>query len=167
MGVGALFVRRRPRVRLEPLVHGGGQERGFRAGTLPLPLIVGLAEAVTLAQTHMQSDADKHVALRDALLEALAETTIPFSVNGSMEHRLPGNINLSFPEIAPRTLVCQLGGCGNCAFQWFCLFQPRCRPKPCSYGHGDQPAVGTANPARRIWPLIHACGRSRLARGAG
>ena len=112
MGVGALFVRRRPRVRLAPLVHGGGQERGFRAGTLPLPLIVGLAEAVTLAQTHMQSDAEKHVALRDALLEALAETTIPFSVNGSMEHRLPGNINLSFPEIAREPLFASLADAG-------------------------------------------------------
>jgi len=112
MGIGALYVRRRPRVRLEPLVHGGGQERGFRAGTLPMPLIVGLAEAVSLAQSNMQADAESHLFLRDALLEGLAETDIAFSVNGSMESRLPGNVNLSFPDIARDTLFASLGDAG-------------------------------------------------------
>ena len=67
MGVGALFVRRRPRVRLEPLMHGGGQERGLRAGTLPLPLVAGLGEAMALAQDRMSADAAQQSALREEL----------------------------------------------------------------------------------------------------
>lgn len=112
MGVGALFVRRRPRVRLEPLVHGGGQERGFRAGTLPLPLIVGLGEAVELAQTRMTADATHQVTLRDALLDHLAETNVAFSLNGSMEDRLPGNLSLSFPDISRDALFSAMADAG-------------------------------------------------------
>ena len=100
MGVGALFVRRRPRVRLEPLMHGGGQERGFRAGTLPLPLIVGLGEAMELAQARMHDDADHQSALRDMLLAQLAETSVEFVINGCMQDRLPGNLSVSFPNIS-------------------------------------------------------------------
>ena len=69
MGIGALFVRRRPRVRLAPLVHGGGQERGLRAGTLPMPLIVGLGHAVTLAEATRAETAARHRSLREGLLQ--------------------------------------------------------------------------------------------------
>lgn len=100
MGVGALFVRRRPRVRLEPLMHGGGQERGFRAGTLPLPLIVGLGAAIELAQARMSEDAGHQSSLREMLLAQLAETPVEFVINGCMKDRLPGNLSLSFPNIS-------------------------------------------------------------------
>ena len=70
MGIGALFVRRRPRVRLAPLVHGGGQERGLRAGTLPMPLIVGLGHAVTLAEAARDQTTARHHGLREGLLAA-------------------------------------------------------------------------------------------------
>lgn len=115
MGVGALFVRRRPRVRLEPLVHGGGQERGFRAGTLPLPLIVGLGEAVALTQRSLASEAQAHSALRDTLLSELADSAIPFVINGSMKQRLPGNVSLSFPTLSRDTLFAALADAGVAA----------------------------------------------------
>lgn len=115
MGVGALYVRRRPRVRLEPLVHGGGQERGLRAGTLPLPLIVGLGEALALAGQRMAADADDQVALREALLTELSQSGLPFVINGTMQERLPGNISLSFPQLARDRLFAELADAGVAA----------------------------------------------------
>jgi cysteine desulfurase len=96
-GVGALFVRRRPRVRLAPLFSGGGQERGLRSGTLPAPLIIGLGEACALAQAEMATDADRIAALRDALLERLSAGVPGLRVNGSVAQRIGGNLNLTFP----------------------------------------------------------------------
>ena len=95
-GVGALYVRRRPRVRLTPLFSGGGQERGLRAGTLPAPLIIGLGEACRLAGMDMADDAARIAGLRDRLLAGLPFVTL----NGSRDHRLPGNLNLTFPVAA-------------------------------------------------------------------
>ena len=96
-GVGALYVRRRPRVRLAPLFSGGGQERGLRPGTLAAPLIVGLGEACRLARTEMAADSERIAALRQRLLDRLA---VPVSINGSWEHRVAGNLNLTFPASA-------------------------------------------------------------------
>lgn len=112
MGVGALFVRRRPRVRLEPLMHGGGQERGLRAGTLPLPLVAGLGEALALAQDRMTADTAQQSALREELLQQLAETPVEFIVNGCMTDRLPGNLSLSFPNISRESLFSAMGDAG-------------------------------------------------------
>ncbi len=95
-GVGALYVRRRPRVRLAPLFSGGGQERGLRSGTLPTPLVVGLGEACRLVRLERAEDAARIAALRDRLLNALPAATL----NGSPEHRIPGNLNLTFPAPA-------------------------------------------------------------------
>lgn len=96
-GVGTLFVRRRPRVRLEPLFSGGGQERGLRSGTLPTPLIVGIGEACRIAAAEMQEEARRIAGLRDRLL-GLLEAAIPgLRFNGSMRQRIPGNLNLTFP----------------------------------------------------------------------
>ena len=92
-GVGALFVRRRPRVRLTPLFSGGGQERGLRAGTLPVPLVVGLGEACRLARAEMDEEAVRLTGLRDRLLRGLPGV----QVNGSWQHRISGNLNLTFP----------------------------------------------------------------------
>ena len=82
-GVGALYVRRRPRVRLAPLFSGGGQERGLRSGTLPAPLIVGLGEACRLAQAEMAEEAKRLAALRDGLLDRLRAAIPGIAVNGS------------------------------------------------------------------------------------
>jgi len=99
-GVGALFVRRRPRVRLTPLFSGGGQERGLRSGTLPTPLLVGLGEACRLARLEMDAEAARLTALRDRLLAGLRRRMPELQVNGSMRHRIPGNLNITFPVAA-------------------------------------------------------------------
>jgi cysteine desulfurase len=96
-GVGALYVRRRPRVRLAPLFSGGGQERGLRSGTLPVPLVVGLGEACRIAQAEMAEEAARTGALRDRLLQRLLAAIPGLLVNGSLQARLPGNLNLAFP----------------------------------------------------------------------
>ena len=98
-GVGALYVRRRPRVRLQPLFSGGGQERGLRSGTLPTPLIVGFGEACRIAGEEMAEDSrPRRPCLRDRLLAGLAQRLPGLRVNGSMEHRLPGNLNVTLPH---------------------------------------------------------------------
>jgi cysteine desulfurase len=96
-GVGALFVRRRPRARVLPLFSGGGQERGFRSGTLPAPLIVGLGEACRLAGDKMAEDTARIASLRDGLLERLRGLIPGIAVNGSTDHRVAGNLNVTFP----------------------------------------------------------------------
>ena len=96
-GVGALYVRRRPRVRLAPLFSGGGQERGLRSGTLPTPLVVGLGEACRLAAAELASDAARIGALRDRLLASLIAGIPGLRVNGSRDARIAGNLNLTFP----------------------------------------------------------------------
>ena len=93
-GVGALYVRRRPRVRLAPLFSGGGQERGLRAGTLPTPLVVGFGEACRLAALEMVAEAARLTLLRDRLLAGLR---VPVTINGSLARRVPGNLNLTLP----------------------------------------------------------------------
>ncbi len=96
-GVGALFVRRRPRVRLAPLFSGGGQERGLRSGTLPTPLVVGLGEACRLACLEMDAEALRLAGLHDRLLTELSRHMPGLRMNGSLRHRIPGNLNLTFP----------------------------------------------------------------------
>ena len=96
-GVGALYVRRRPRVRLEPLFDGGGQERGLRSGTLPTPLCVGLGEACRIAVTELPREDERLAGLRDAFLAALQGRLGPVQINGSLQARVSGNLNLCFP----------------------------------------------------------------------
>jgi cysteine desulfurase len=96
-GIGALYVRRKPRVRLAPLLSGGGQERGLRSGTLPTPLVVGFGEAARLAAIEGPLDAGRTREQRDRLMAAL-RTAIPgVRLNGDAERRVPGNLNLTFP----------------------------------------------------------------------
>jgi len=104
-GVGALFVRRRPRVRLAPLFSGGGQERGLRSGTLPAPLIVGLGEACRLAAAEMADEAVRLAALRAMLLDRLRDAVPGLAVNGSMAARVAGNLNLTFPAVSAQALM--------------------------------------------------------------
>jgi cysteine desulfurase len=104
-GVGALYVRRRPRVRLSPLFSGGGQERGLRSGTLPAPLIVGFGEACRLAQAEMNEESRRLAALRDRLLQGLREAIPDVQVNGNMAARIPGNLNVTFPGTTAAELM--------------------------------------------------------------
>jgi cysteine desulfurase len=96
-GVGALYVRRRPRVRLVPLIDGGGQERGVRSGTLPTPLCVGFGKACALAQDEMAGEAERLKGLRERLRASLAQLVPGLLVNGDLGHRLPGSLNVSVP----------------------------------------------------------------------
>src|SRR5207248_7104985 len=93
-GIGALYVRRKPRVRIEAQIHGGGHERGFRSGTLPTHQIVGFGEAARLAKEEMASDNERIRALRDRLLDNVKDVEEAY-VNGSLEHRIPHNLNVS------------------------------------------------------------------------
>lgn len=104
-GVGVLYIRRRPRVRLAPLFSGGGQERGVRSGTLPAPLIVGLGEACRLARIEMEEEAPRIWAMRDGLLARLEDAIPGLAVNGSLRARIPGNLNLSFPAATAAELM--------------------------------------------------------------
>ena len=104
-GVGALFVRRRPRVRLLPLFSGGGQERGLRSGTLPTPLIVGLGEACRLATAEMAAEAARIGDLRTTLLGRLRRDIPGIQVNGSVQVRIAGNLNLTFPDATAAALM--------------------------------------------------------------
>jgi cysteine desulfurase len=104
-GVGALYVRRRPRVRLAALFSGGGQERGLRAGTLPAPLIVGLGEACRIAGLEMTEDSARIAALRTRLLEALRAALPDIAMNGSTARRIAGNLNLTFPAATAQALM--------------------------------------------------------------
>jgi cysteine desulfurase len=104
-GVGALFVRRRPRVRLAPLFSGGGQERGLRSGTLPAPLIVGLGEACRLAGQEMAAEADRVAGLRGGLLDRLRRDVPGIRLNGSPQARIPGNLNVTVPGATAQALM--------------------------------------------------------------
>jgi cysteine desulfurase len=105
MGIGALYVRRRPRVRLQPLFHGGGQERGLRSGTLPTALCVGFGKAVALGMEGLEEEAARLTACRNYLLERLASELEGVRLNGHRAERLPGNLNLSFEGVDGESLI--------------------------------------------------------------
>jgi cysteine desulfurase len=103
-GVGALFVRRKPRVRLEAQIHGGGHERGFRSGTLPTHQIVGMGEAFRLAKLEMAADNERIRAMRDKLLAGMSQMEEVF-VNGDLKRRVPHNLNVSFNYVEGESLI--------------------------------------------------------------
>ncbi len=104
-GIGALFVRRRPRVRLEALINGGGQERGMRSGTLPTPLCVGLGEACAIAEREMAAEAERLHALRGRFLDRITKELGEVYLNGDLEQRIPGNLNISFAYVEGEGLM--------------------------------------------------------------
>jgi cysteine desulfurase len=104
-GIGVLYVRRRPRVRLLPLIDGGGQERGLRSGTLPTPLCVGIGHAAAIAAAEMTDEAARLRGLRDRLQAGLARRVPGLRLNGDAERRLPGSLNFCFPRIAAIKLI--------------------------------------------------------------
>jgi cysteine desulfurase len=108
-GIGALYVRRKPRVRIEAQMHGGGHERGMRSGTLATHQIVGMGEAYRLAKEHMATENERIRALRDRLLARLQD--IPeVRVNGDMEQRVPHNLNISFQFVEGESLLMGIKG---------------------------------------------------------
>ena len=104
-GVGALYVRRKPRVRLIAEMDGGGHERGFRSGTLNVPGIVALGKACALARAEMADESARVARLRDKLSAGLEKRLDLLTVNGSLEHRLPGNLNMSFAYVEGEALM--------------------------------------------------------------
>jgi cysteine desulfurase len=107
-GVGALYVRRKPRVRIAPIIDGGGHERGMRSGTLNIPGIVGFGMAAEIAAREMAEEAPRLLALRERLHQKIASRLPEVYVNGSLEHRLPGNLNLSFAYVEGEGLLMAL-----------------------------------------------------------
>ncbi len=103
-GIGALFVRRKPRIRLEAQMHGGGHERGFRSGTLATHQIVGMGEAFRLARLEMQAENERIRMLRDRLLEGVKDMEEVY-VNGDLDHRVPHNLNVSFNFVEGESLI--------------------------------------------------------------
>ena len=105
-GVGALYMRQKnPRVQLQPIIFGGGQERGIRSGTLPVPNIVGMGKACDIAGNIMVEESQKITTLRNQLLEAIMNDNPNIKVNGSMEKRVSGNLNISFPGLSNETII--------------------------------------------------------------
>jgi len=105
-GAGALYVRRKnPRVQLVPLIDGGGHERGMRSGTLNVPGIAGLGKACALAMEEMPQESRKMAGLRDRLKDSIMSRLDEVYINGSMEHRLPGNLNISFAYVEGESLL--------------------------------------------------------------
>ncbi len=107
-GVGCLWVRRKPRVRIDPIIDGGGHERGMRSGTLPVPLIVGFGKAAEVAMADMPEEATRLRRLRDRLHLGLSKRLPETYVNGTMERRLPGNLNISFAYVEGESLLMAL-----------------------------------------------------------
>jgi cysteine desulfurase len=106
-GMGALFVRRKPRVRLEAQMHGGGHERGLRSGTLPTHQIVGMGEAFRIAKEEMAEENERLLKLRQRLLDGM-EGIEEVYINGDMEHRIAGNINISYNYVEGESLIMAL-----------------------------------------------------------
>ena len=108
-GVGALYVRRKPRIRLEAQIHGGGHERGMRSGTLPTHQIVGMGEAFRIIKLEMDEVNEKARVLQKRLLDGLKDIEQTF-INGSMEHRVPQNLNISFNFVEGESLIMGIKG---------------------------------------------------------
>ena len=106
-GIGALFVRRKPRVRIEAQIHGGGHERGMRSGTLATHQIVGMGEAFRIAKEEMATDNERILMLRNRLLNGLKDIDEIY-INGDLEQRIPGNLNVSFNFIEGESLIMAL-----------------------------------------------------------
>jgi len=103
-GIGAIFIRRKPRVRIKPLFSGGGQERGIRSGTLPTPLVVGLGEAAKIAKNEMKKDHDHIKRLSEKLAKAIEDLTHVY-LNGDRQNRYVGNLNYSFAGIEGESMI--------------------------------------------------------------
>jgi cysteine desulfurase len=104
-GVGALYVRRKPRVRITAQIDGGGHERGMRSGTLNVPAIVGFGRAAEIAKAEMPEESKRLLVLRERLRQGIQSKVDHTFINGSMEHRLPGNLNISFAYVEGEAMM--------------------------------------------------------------
>ena len=109
-GIGALYLRRKPRVRLSPLINGGGQERGHRSGTLPTPLIVGMGKACEVAKQEMHNDARHVERLYKKILARIRQNMTHVELNGDESQRYYGNINMSFAFVEGESLLMPMKG---------------------------------------------------------
>lgn len=105
MGIGALYVRRRPRVRIVPLMNGGGQERGLRSGTVPTPLVVGLGKAAEICANEITNERERLSKLSELFLKTIRSGASDFIINGDLEKRWPGNLNISFPYVEGESVM--------------------------------------------------------------
>lgn len=110
MGIGVLYLRRRPRVRLKPLFQGGGQERGMRSGTLSTPLCVGMGEACAIAEQELTEEVARLTRLRDILYQGVVGRLPGVHLNGDADRRIPGNLNFSFDKVDGNGLIASLSG---------------------------------------------------------
>lgn len=108
MGVGALFIRQKPKVPIEPLMDGGGQERGLRSGTVPAPLAIGFGECSRVAADDMAEEAVRLSALRDRFMARITDALEDVHLHGDPSRRIPGNLNLSFADIDAQDLMMRL-----------------------------------------------------------
>ena len=106
-GIGALYVRRKPRIRIEAQMHGGGHERGMRSGTLATHQIAGMGEAFRIAKAEMAEENARFLALRNRLYNGLKDMEEVY-VNGDMDHRIAGNLNISFNFVEGESLIMAL-----------------------------------------------------------
>ena len=143
-GIGALYVRRRrrstgKRIRLDPLVHGGGHEWGLRSGTLPVPLVVGLARAVQLALSEIEAEAPRVAGLRDRLWTELEKRVGELVLNGPPPGagRLPGNLNLSFVGVEADALISGVAGVALSTSSACASAKPELSHVLRACGHGD------------------------------
>ena len=104
-GIGALYIRGFPRIRLSPLIDGGGQEINLRSGTLPVPLCIGFGEAAKIAKVNLQKEVKKTKELRDYFIISLKKKIDNIIINGDMKNRLPANINFSIPKIKAKEII--------------------------------------------------------------
>ncbi len=112
-GIGALYVRRKPRVRIEAQMHGGGHERGMRSGTLATHQIVGMGEAFRIAKVEMASENERILGLRNRLWDGLKDMEEVY-VNGDIDHRIAGNLNISFNFVEGESLIMALKDLAIC-----------------------------------------------------
>ena len=173
-GIGALYVRRKPRVRLEALIHGGGQERGMRSGTLPTPLCVGLGEACAIAQREMGAEAERLKGLRDRFHKKINDKLPEVYLNGDLDSRIPGNLNLSFAYVEGEGLMmgikdlavssgsactsASLEPSATCCARW--AWRRSWRTRPCASGWGaSPPSTMSTTRSSTSWNRCSACAR--------
>lgn len=176
-GIGALYVRRRPRARLLPLFHGGGQERGFRSGTVPAPLCVGFGAAARLAAAEMTEEAARLGQIRDAFLAALDAAGADYAINGDREARIPGNLNVAFAgapaldvmNAAPDVAVATGSACSSASVEPSYVLRALGAPEETAarslrIGFGRQTTVAEAEEgARRLAAAAAAVSKGREA----
>ena len=108
MGIGALYIRQKPKVPIEPLMDGGGQERGLRSGTVPAPLTVGFGACCAIAAAELPKEAERLLQLRSRFLDRIKRALNDIHLHGDLEQRIPGNLNLSFANIDAQDLMMRL-----------------------------------------------------------